>query len=89
MRKVCKITYLILIFLLISNLVVFAKITFKTIQVVYMDLKINVNGKQINIDSEPFVYNGRTFVPVRFISEALNKEVIWNDETKTININDK
>jgi len=68
---------------------VFAKITFKTIQVVFMDLKINVNGKQISLDTEPFVYNGRTFVPVRFISEALNKEVIWNDDTKTIDINDK
>jgi hypothetical protein len=54
-----------------------------------MDLKINVNGKSITSDSEPFVYNGRTFVPIRFISEALDKDVIWNDKTKTIDINDK
>jgi hypothetical protein len=89
MKKVNITIYLILIFLFISTITVFSEIIFKTIQVVYMDLKINVNGKSITSDSEPFVYNGRTFVPIRFISEALNKDVIWNDKAKTIDINDK
>jgi hypothetical protein len=89
MKKVNKFLCLILIFLSISTITVLAKINFKTIQVVYMDLKININGKKINPDTEPFIFNGRTFVPIRFVSEALNKDVIWNDKTKTIDINDK
>lgn len=30
------------------------------------------------------VYNGTTYVPIRKVSEALGKEISWNDETKTV-----
>ena len=59
-------------------------------------LKINyptayVNGKQIPIDKDnqkvvPIIANGRTFVPVRFVSEALGATVEWNSKTKEIRI---
>ena len=35
---------------------------------------------------KPFIINSRTVVPVRFISEALGFEVIWNEETKEITV---
>ena len=45
-------------------------------------LKVNspvmkVNGKEIMLDASAFVENGRTLVPVRAISEGLNKIVTW------------
>lgn len=66
-----------------------AKITYRQILVEYRDIKINVNGKRINSELEPFIYSDRTFVPLRTVAESLNKEVLWNDASNTIDINDK
>ncbi len=43
-----------------------------------------VNGKVILIDSPPEIINGRTVVPLRFVSENLNCLVKWFPENKTI-----
>lgn len=45
-----------------------------------------VNGNSITLDSPACIVNSRTLVPVRAISEALNLGVIWNDETRTVEI---
>ena len=45
-----------------------------------------VNGKETVIDCPAEIREGRTFVPLRFISEALGATVNWNSETKTITI---
>lgn len=43
-----------------------------------------VNGKPITLEVPPKISNGRTFVPLRFVSEALGASVIWEAETKRI-----
>ncbi len=48
------------------------------------DLTILVNQTEVFSDSAPFITNGRTMVPVRFISEALGVAIDWDDETKTV-----
>jgi len=45
-----------------------------------------VNGNAVQIDQPPVIVNGRTMVPIRFISESLGASVDWNSETKTITI---
>lgn len=50
------------------------------------NLKVVVNEKEVNFpDQKPFVDNrvGRTFVPLRFVSEALGCQVDWDNETQT------
>ncbi len=59
----------------------------KTIEVVYNTVNITVNGTKINADN--ILYNGTTYVPLRVVSEALGKEVGWDQATKTASINDK
>jgi hypothetical protein len=68
---------------------VFAHDYYKTITVHYMNIKIYVNDKLITPELEPFTYESRTFVPLRFIADALDKDVTWNDSSKTIYIKDK
>jgi len=46
----------------------------------------SVNSKRIEIDTAPIIDHGRTMVPVRFISEALGAEVVWDDATKTVTV---
>lgn len=41
------------------------------------------------IDAPPYIKDGRTMVPLRFIAEALNKTVEWEGSTSTVKINDK
>jgi len=49
---------------------------------------INHEEKTLPDGEKPFEYNGRTYVPLRFITEALGKHVSWNNSNGTVNIND-
>lgn len=51
---------------------------------------IVVDKEEIAIpdDMKPFVYNGRTYVSLRLISEALGKPVKWREATGTVYIGD-
>jgi len=44
-------------------------------------LDADVNGEQVKLDVPVRVIQGRTFVPLRFVSEALGGEVKWNTES--------
>ena len=57
----------------------------------FNNIKITVNGQQIETDvkAPPFIYNDRTYVPLRFVSEALGADVGWDSKTKTAIINSK
>ncbi len=50
----------------------------KTVQFLPGDLNIRVNGKEIKLDTAPEIVNGRTFVPIRAISEAFGKKVFYD-----------
>ncbi|MCX7745351.1 MAG: copper amine oxidase N-terminal domain-containing protein [Clostridia bacterium] len=45
-----------------------------------------VNGSKVSLDVPPEISGGRTFVPLRFISENLGAEVKWNGLNKTASI---
>lgn len=61
----------------------------KMIEVFYNVANIKINktsSMPTDPDNKPFVYNGTTFVPLRYISEALNLPVQWDGATSTVNI---
>jgi hypothetical protein len=45
-----------------------------------------IDGSNETLDTPPIIQNERTFVPVRFIAEALGATVDWDGATKTITI---
>jgi len=49
-----------------------------------------LNGQSVNIDSNPkvvpIIMSGRTFLPLRFVAEALTLDVQWDAATQTITI---
>ena len=51
------------------------------------DTSAKVNQKEVILDVPAIISNGRTLVPVRFISETLGCEVNWDDSAKTVIIN--
>jgi hypothetical protein len=72
--------------LIFGGIPTLAETGLKTIQATYDNIKITVDGEEVKMDVEPFSYQNRTFVPVRFVSEALGAQVNWNSETKTVEI---
>jgi hypothetical protein len=53
------------------------------------DKNMLVNGIATTLDVPATIIDGRTFVPVRAISEALDCDVEWRGESKTVVINTK
>ena len=43
-----------------------------------------VNGKPLTLDVAAMAMNGRTLVPLRFVSESLGAQVEWNGATSTV-----
>lgn len=60
----------------------------KMIEVFYSvnDIKINNVSKMPTGEDKPFVYNGKTYVPLGFISNALKQQVKWDGSSKVIYI---
>ncbi len=46
----------------------------------------SVNGKENTLDVPPMIINGRTMVPIRFITETLGGEAFWEASSKTVKI---
>lgn len=45
-----------------------------------------VDGQPQTMDVAPFIVNATTFVPLRFVSQALGASVNWDDSTSTVTI---
>ena len=57
-----------------------------SIELVLGSSQSRVNNQVAVLDVPPRIVNGRTMVPLRFITEALGAEVTWNATTNTINV---
>ena len=43
-----------------------------------------VNGEKVMLDSPAFLENDRTYIPIRFVAESLDCDVMWNEEDKQV-----
>ena len=77
---------LVLAIVLGSTGLLFARDGREMIEVFYRNIGIRVHGSNIPIapENEPFIYQGRTYVPLRLISEALGYDVDWDGDTFTV-----
>ena len=48
--------------------------------------EIRVNGQMKEIDVAPVEIKGRTMIPVRFVAENLNAEILWDGDNQKITI---
>lgn len=52
-------------------------------------LNLIIDGNNVTKSASPIIKNRRTLVPLRFIGEALGKEVIWNNDEKSVTVSDE
>ena len=64
----------------------FARVAQETITVNFNNIRVAINGQVIQTEGEPFVHNGRTYLPMRDIAEAMNFNVTWEDATNTVHL---
>lgn len=49
---------------------------------------ITLNNKEVKSEVAPFIENDRTYVPIRFVAEALKYKVDWDSTNKLVTIKD-
>lgn len=81
-----KFLIIICVIVLICSVTYAVSIEIETPRLKYL---INNNYVEMPEGEQGFLYNSRTYVPIRFIAEALNKDVQWDGDTNTIIITDK
>lgn len=59
----------------------------KTIILQVQSRAATINGQSVTLDVPPIIHQGRTFVPVRFVSEALDANVQWTGQEVRISWN--
>jgi hypothetical protein len=76
-----------IILLLLAPAVIDAKGIFEMIKVRRGGIGMLIDGREARFEEQPFIYNDRVYVPIRFVNTALGMEVDWNSRIKTVIIN--
>jgi hypothetical protein len=50
--------------------------------------EVDIDGKIISLDTSAVLTDGRTMVPLRFVSEAMDTEVTWDGDAQSVKVND-
>lgn len=58
----------------------------KSIEIVIGSLDAKVDGEAVELYKAPFIKDGRTMIPLRFVSENFGCQVSWDQETYTVDI---
>ena len=64
----------------------FASARQETITVNFNNIRIAIDGQVVQTENEPFVHNGRTYLPVRDVADAMGFDVTWEDATNTAHL---
>ncbi|WP_051688283.1 copper amine oxidase N-terminal domain-containing protein [Desulfofalx alkaliphila] len=60
-----------------------------TVEMVIGQRTFKVNGVTKTMDTAPVITKSRTFIPVRYVAEALDCNVNWNAQIRTVEITSK
>lgn len=90
MKKLIKTFVLLLIIMSIGTKAIAAEQGFNVrlngkSKVVY-PANVMVNSSSLKSKFSPYINEGRTFVPIREITEALGAKVIWNNKTQSVEV---
>ena len=92
-KRLQKIIAGVLIGIMLTSGAAFAKQMSERIDVLYNNIKIIIDGVEytptdVNGNTvEPFIYKGTTYLPLRAIANAFDKDVDWNGENYTVILN--
>ncbi|MBN2796805.1 MAG: hypothetical protein JXR88_15445 [Clostridia bacterium] len=47
-------------------------------------VQLEVNGEKVQLEEPPYIVNGRTIVPIKFLMDILGYEVTWDEATQKV-----
>ncbi|NMB33271.1 MAG: copper amine oxidase N-terminal domain-containing protein [Clostridium sp.] len=83
-RKILFSYALVFCFLFTLNFLTDISFATKTSPDTKNNIKVRLNGEELEFDEEPYIKNGRTMVPFRKIFESLDVEVSWDEINRTV-----
>lgn len=51
--------------------------------------ELHVNNRQIQMSAAPLIKNGRVYLPLRYLAEALGYDVKWDENNRTVSLGSK
>ncbi|QDX91468.1 copper amine oxidase N-terminal domain-containing protein [Brevibacillus laterosporus] len=66
-----------------------AAVVKKNVQATYNNVKVKYNGYVVPTDTEPFIVNGTTYIPLRMMAGVFNKDVSWDQASYTVTVGDR
>ena len=91
-KKLAILTCILLAVVISLQSMVFAAGEIKTVAVssglsfVIGSVHYTNNGVRMTMDVAPYIKSGRTYLPVRYVGEALGAEVGWEDSTSSVTL---
>lgn len=79
----------LLTLLLVTTIPVFARVAQETITVNFNNIRIAVNGQHIQTEYEPFIFQGRTYLPVSDVANAMGFDATWENSTNTVHLTER
>jgi len=82
-----RIAALAVMFLILTSLTIKASSIAEMIEIHRSNIRVVIDNQKIELEEQPFIYNGRVYVPLRFVSTALGREAYWNSQISAVVIN--
>lgn len=73
-------------FVSMSAINVIARISQEDITVNFNNIRIAVDGVYVQTQYDPFIFEGRTFLPVSDVANAVGFDVTWEEATNTVHL---
>ncbi len=74
------------LFIILGLIALLILIPFAKASAATTPITLYVNGSLVKPDVDPFVYQNRTMVPLRFVSGPLSADLAWDSTTKTVTL---
>jgi len=71
---------------LMTVIPIVARVSQETITVNFNNIQVAVDGQNVQSDYEPFIFQDRTYLPIRDVANAMGFDVAWDGATNTVHL---
>jgi len=75
--------------LVLSATPLLARAIGEDVRIYFNNIRVAINGNQAQLENEPFVLNGRTYLPLRDIASLFGYDATWESETNTVHLTEQ
>ena len=77
---------IVLVFVLAIGAFAATGVSKRSLSAIFRNIQLKINGNIIATEEEPFIIDGKTYVPLRVVSQALGALVNWDSDANLVTI---